>query len=205
MVYFLNHKQQKELEIIMKSSAQVAKVMPAGEERDAILRATYRNSYLPLMKASKRCGHEWYTKINHVLRFYSKPREEQSAYPFVLYDSRDVTIFCTADCIRFTLPAPTCERYWYDIERKVVTYDYNASEKNVSRNAKLLMEMVGKLGTNESYTSLVLDRPFNVMEGEYNVIRGILSEEGFVHLADVTNGYTSKFNWSYGLGGAKMV
>ena len=200
MVYFLNHKQQKELEIIMKSSAQVAKVMPAGEERDAVLRATYRNSYLPLMKASKRCGHEWYTKINHVLRFYSEPKEEQRKYPFVLYDSKDVTIFCTADCIRFTLPSPTCERYWYDIERKVITYDYNASEKSVSRNAKLLMEMVGKLGTNESYTNLMVLDPshnLNVMEGEYNVIYEIQPEIAFVYLAELPQGYSNKYIWGY--------
>ncbi len=197
MVYFLNHKQQKQLEIIMKSSAQVAKGMPAGEERDAVLRATYRNSYLPLMKASKKCGKEWYTKINHVLRFYSKPKEERRDYPFVLFDSRDVSIFCTADCIHFTLPTPTCERFWYNIEKKVVTYDYNATERNVSRNAKLLMEMVGKLGTNESYTSLNPDTKFNVMDGEYNVIYEIQPEIAFVHLAELPRGYSSKYIWGY--------
>lgn len=197
MVYLLNHKQQKQLEIIMKSSAQVAAVMPKGNERDAVLRATYHNSYLPLMKASKKCGREWYTKINHVLRFYSKSKEEQSTYPVVLYDSRDMAVFCTADCIRFTCPAPTCERFWYDIERKVVTYDYNATEKSVSRNAKLLMEMVGKLGTNESYTSLNPYTTYNILEGEYNVIYEIQPEIAFVYLAELPRGYSNKYVWGY--------
>lgn len=204
MVYFLNHKQQKELKIIMKSSAQVAEAMPAGEERDAILKATYRNSYLPLMKASKRCGLFWYTKINLVLRFYCKPLEEQKAYPFVLYDNKNVTIYCSANSIGFTCASPMCERYWYNIKDKTITYEEGVTEKNVCRNAKLLMEMVGKLGTNESYTSLtpsqkrVTNKVYNVMEGNYNVIFGILSEKGFVHLADVINGYSQKYYWSYG-------
>lgn len=199
MVYILNHKQQKQLEIIMKSSAQVAAAMPKGNERDAILRGTYRNSYLPLMKASKKCGREWYTKINYVLRYYSKSKKEQVDYcPLALFDTRHVAIFCTADCIRFTNPNPTCERFWYDIERKVVTYDYNATEKSVSHNAKLLMEMVGKLGTNESYTSLNPATTYNVLEGAYNVFFGILSEKSFIHLADVQDGYSSKFYWRDG-------
>jgi len=201
MVYLLNHKQQKQLEIIMKASAQVAAVMPKGNERDAVLRATYRNSYLPLMKASKKCGREMYRKITHVLDYYSKPQKFQS-YPLALFDTRDMAIFCTADCIRFTNPTLTNERFWYDIKRKVVTYDYNTTEKSVSRNAKLLMEMVGKLGTNESYTSLIpnprrnVNYYFNVMEGAYNVFFSILSEKTFVQLADVQNGYSSKDHWN---------
>lgn len=197
MVYLLNHKQQKQLEIIMKASAQVAAVMPKGNERDAVLRATYRNSYLPLMKASKKCGREWYLKINNVLRYYSKPKEEQSDYPFsfVSFDTRHVAILCTASCIRFT--TPTCERFWYDIEKKVVTYDYNATEKSVSRNAKLLMEMVGKLGTNESYTSLNPYTTYNILEGEYNVIYEIQPEIAFVYLAELPRGYSNKYTWGY--------